>query len=107
MYDQDLVPQDWQVNFAQFPEHQCAYLLPEHIKQQAAQDITDTVNRIRQQTGNPTELQQFLDLIHTVDNHNTWQTHSDTFKKKMKRLDNIRGEQLTQVLPELAELYDE
>lgn len=107
MYDQDLVPQDWQVNFAQSPEHQCAYLLPEHIKQQAAQDITDTVNRIRQQTGNPDELQQFLDLTHTVNRHDTWQTHADTFREKMKRLDTIRGEQLTQVLPELAELYNE
>lgn len=107
MYDQDLVPQTWQVNFAQHPPHQCAWVLPEGVKAQAEQNLRDTVARIRERTGNPDELQQFLDVIHTVNHQNTWTEFSDMFQERMHRLDHIRGEQLTQVLPELAELYNE
>jgi pyruvate-formate lyase-activating enzyme len=107
MYEQDLVPQTWQVNFAQHPPHQCAWVLPESVKAQAEQNLMHTVDRIRERTGNPNELQQFLDIIKTVNHHNTWQEHSQLFQERMHRLDSIRDESLTQTLPELAELYNE
>jgi organic radical activating enzyme len=107
MYEQDLVPQTWQVNFAQHPPHQCAWVLPESVKAQAEQNLMHTVDRIRERTGNPNELQQFLDVIKTVNHHNTWQEHSQLFQERMHRLDSIRDESLTQTLPELAELYNE
>ena len=105
MYDNDLVPQDWQVNFALYPGHQCAWTIPNHIKQEAGEKLRETIKRIRLRTGNNNELQAFYDLVDTVNNQDHWEQNADEFRQRMNRLDTIRDENLIQILPEISEMY--
>jgi sulfatase maturation enzyme AslB (radical SAM superfamily) len=105
MYENDLVPQDWQVNFALYPSHQCAWTIPNHIKQEAGEKLRETIDLIRLRTGNNHELQAFYDLVDTVNNQDHWEQNAEEFREKMNRLDTIRDENLIQILPEISEMY--
>lgn len=102
MHDNDLMDlnNDWyhSLYLAAFPHYYCAKALPREIKQQAADKIaawnsgTGCVNRL------------VGEAINFAKEEDTWEQQKEQTFHNFDRLDNIRGEDLYTVFPELAQL---
>jgi radical SAM protein with 4Fe4S-binding SPASM domain len=98
-------PQDFNFNLLQFPFWQRIDLLPESIKQQVKEKYESHIAWLKPQdhlTRATKGFQSGLDYMMRRDNFNK----IEEFKAGMKKLDNIRNENILETFPELAELYE-
>ena len=98
-------PQDFNFNLLQFPFWQRIDLLPESMKQQVKEKYESHIAWLKPQdhlTRATKGFQSGLDYMMRRDNFNK----IEEFKAGMKKLDNIRNENILETFPELAELYE-
>ncbi len=98
-------PQDFNFNLLQFPFWQRIDLLPESMKQKVKEKYESHIAWLKPQdhlTRATKGFQSGLDYMMRRDNFNK----IEEFKAGMKKLDNIRNENILETFPELAELYE-
>ena len=101
-----LKPQDFNFNLLQYPYAQRIDLLPQHFKQKVKEKYEKHIEWLRPQdhlTRATKGFQAGLDYMMRRDNSKDLQM----FKTTMEKMDGIRNEKITEVFPELAELYEE
>ncbi len=98
-------PQDFNFNLLQFPFWQRIDLLPESMKQQVKEKYESHIEWLKPQdhlTRATKGFQSGLDYMMRRDNFK----NIEEFKSGMKKLDDIRNENILETFPELAELYE-
>jgi len=98
-------PQDFNFNLLQFPFWQRIDLLPESMKQQVKEKYEKHIEWLKPKdhlTRATKGFQSGLDYMMRRDNF----IHIDQFKKNMKKIDDIRNENILKTFPELTELYE-
>ena len=98
-------PQDFNFNLLQFPFWQRIDLLPGSMKQQVKEKYESHIAWLKPQdhlTRATKGFQSGLDYMMRRDNFNK----IEEFKVGMKKLDDIRNENILETFPELAELYE-
>ena len=97
-------PQDFNFNLLQFPLWQRMDLLPDEYKLKVKEKYEKHIEWLRPLDNLTRATKGFesgLDYMMRRDNHKDLQQ----FKNTMKKLDNIRNENMLEVFPELKELY--
>ena len=97
-------PQDFNFNLLQFPFWQRIDLLPESMKQQVKEKYESHIAWLKAQdhlTRATKGFQSGLDYMMRRDNFK----NIEEFKSGMKKIDDIRNENILETFPELAELY--
>ena len=98
-------PQDFNFNLLQFPFWQRIDLLPEAMKQQVKEKYESHIAWLKPQdhlTRATKGFQSGLDYMMRRDNFK----NIEEFKSGMKKIDDIRNENILETFPELAELYE-
>ena len=98
-------PQDFNFNLLQFPFWQRIDLLPEPMKQQVKEKYESHIAWLKPQdhlTRATKGFQSGLDYMMRRDNFK----NIEEFKSGMKKIDDIRNENILETFPELAELYE-
>jgi radical SAM protein with 4Fe4S-binding SPASM domain len=98
-------PQDFNFNLLQFPFWQRIDLLPESMKQQVKEKYESHIAWLKpldHLTRATKGFQSGLDYMMRRDNFKK----IEEFKAGMKKLDDIRNENILETFPELAELYE-
>ena len=98
-------PQDFNFNLLQFPFWQRIDLLPESMKQKVKEKYESHIAWLKPQdhlTRATKGFQSGLDYMMRRDKFE----QIEEFKSGMKKLDNIRNENILETFPELAELYE-
>ena len=98
-------PQDFNFNLLQFPFWQRIDLLPESMKQQVKEKYESHIAWLKPQdhlTRATKGFQSGLDYMMRRDNFKK----IEEFKSGMKKIDDIRNENILETFPELAELYE-
>lgn len=98
-------PQDFNFNLLQFPFWQRIDLLPESMKQKVKEKYESHIAWLRPQdhlTRATKGFQSGLDYMMRRDKFE----QIEEFKSGMKKLDDIRNENILETFPELAELYE-
>ena len=98
-------PQDFNFNLLQFPFWQRIDLLPESMKQQVKQKYQSHLKWLKPQdhlTRATKGFESGLDYMMRRDNFK----NIEEFKSGMKKIDDIRNENILETFPELAELYE-
>ena len=98
-------PQDFNFNLLQFPFWQRIDLLPESMKQQVKEKYESHIAWLKPQdhlTRATKGFQAGLDYMMRRDNFK----NIEEFKSGMKKLDDIRNENILETFPELADLYE-
>jgi MoaA/NifB/PqqE/SkfB family radical SAM enzyme len=98
-------PQDFNFNLLQFPFWQRIDLLPESMKQQVKEKYESHIAWLKPQdhlTRATKGFQSGLDYMMRRDNFK----NIEEFKSGMKKIDDIRNENILKTFPELAELYE-
>ena len=97
-------PQDFNFNLLQFPFWQRIDLLPESMKQQVKEKYESHIAWLKPQdhlTRATKGFQSGLDYMMRRDNFK----NIEEFKSGMKKIDDIRNENILETFPELARLY--
>ena len=85
-----------------FPHYYNANVLPKHMKQQVADKINRYADELEQKYKmNTTFLRNLIDSMNGEDKSE----HIHEFVEITKKLDKIRGEDVTKTFPFLAELF--
>ena len=104
--EQDFIkPQDFNFNLLQFPFWQRIDLLPEAMKQQVKEKYESHIAWLKPQdhlTRATKGFESGLDYMMRRDNFK----NIEEFKSGMKKLDDIRNENILETFPELIELYE-
>jgi MoaA/NifB/PqqE/SkfB family radical SAM enzyme len=98
-------PQDFNFNLLQFPFWQRIDLLPESMKQQVKEKYESHIAWLKPQdhlTRATKGFQSGLDYMMRRDNFK----NIEEFKSGMKKIDDIRNENILETFPELARLYE-
>jgi sulfatase maturation enzyme AslB (radical SAM superfamily) len=98
-------PQDFNFNLLQFPGWQRIDLLPESMKQQVKEKYESHIAWLKPRdhlTRATKGFQSGLDYMMRRDNFK----NIEEFKSGMKKIDDIRNENILETFPELAELYE-
>ena len=98
-------PQDFNFNLLQFPFWQRIDLLPEAMKQQVKEKYESHIAWLKPQdhlTRATKGFESGLDYMMRRDNFK----NIEEFKSGMKKIDDIRNENILEIFPELAELYE-
>jgi len=98
-------PQDFNFNLLQFPFWQRIDLLPDSIKQRVKEKYESHIAWLKPQdhlTRATKGFQSGLDYMMRRDNFK----NIEEFKSGMKKIDDIRNENILKIFPELAELYE-
>jgi len=98
-------PQDFNFNLLQFPFWQRIDLLPESMKQQVKEKYESHIAWLKPQdhlTRATKGFQSGLDYMMRRDNFK----NIEEFKSGMKKIDDIRNENILETFPELAKLYE-
>ena len=98
-------PQDFNFNLLQFPFWQRIDLLPESMKQQVKEKYQAHIEWLKPQdylTRATKGFESGLDYMMRRDNFK----NIEEFKSGMKKIDDIRNENILETFPELAELYE-
>jgi radical SAM protein with 4Fe4S-binding SPASM domain len=98
-------PQDFNFNLLQFPFWQRIDLLPESMKQQVKEKYEAHIAWLKPQdhlTRATKGFESGLDYMMRRDNFK----NIEEFKSGMKKIDDIRNENILEIFPELAELYE-
>jgi hypothetical protein len=101
-----LKPQDFNFNLLQFPFWQRIDLLPANFKQRVKDKFEKHLEWLRPKdhlTRATKGYESGLDYMMRRDNYKS----IGDFKSGMKKLDDIRNENILETFPELAELYEE
>jgi len=98
-------PQDFNFNLLQFPFWQRIDLLPESMKQRIKEKYESHIEWLKPQdhlTRATKGFESGLDYMMRRDNFK----NIEEFKSGMKKIDDIRNENILETFPELAELYE-
>lgn len=98
-------PQDFNFNLLQFPFWQRIDLLPKSMKQQVKEKYEAHIAWLKPQdhlTRATKGFQSGLDYMMRRDNFK----NIEEFKSGMKKIDDIRNENILKIFPELSELYE-
>jgi len=98
-------PQDFNFNLLQFPFWQRIDLLPESMKQKVKEKYQSHIEWLKPQdhlTRATKGFESGLDYMMRRDNFKK----IEEFKSGMKKIDDIRNENILETFPELAELYE-
>ncbi len=98
-------PQDFNFNLLQFPFWQRIDLLPESMKQRIKEKYKSHIEWLKPQdhlTRATKGFESGLDYMMRRDNFK----NIEEFKSGMKKIDDIRNENILETFPELAELYE-
>jgi len=98
-------PQDFNFNLLQFPFWQRIDLLPESMKQRIKEKYESHIEWLKPQdhlTRATKGFESGLDYMMRRDNFK----NIEEFKSGMKKIDDIRNENILEIFPELAELYE-
>jgi len=98
-------PQDFNFNLLQFPFWQRIDLLPESMKQRIKEKYESHIEWLKPQdhlTRATKGFESGLDYMMRRDNFK----NMEEFKSGMKKIDDIRNENILEIFPELAELYE-
>ena len=98
-------PQDFNFNLLQFPFWQRVDLLPEAMKQRVKEKYESHIAWLKPQdhlTRATKGFESGLDYMMRRDNFK----NIEEFKSGMKKIDDIRNENILETFPELAELYE-
>ena len=98
-------PQDFNFNLLQFPFWQRIDLLPESMKQQVKEKYESHIAWLKPRDHLTRAIKGFqsgLDYMMRRDNFK----NIEEFKSGMKKIDDIRNENILETFPELAELYE-
>ena len=101
-----LKPQDFNFNLLQFPFWQRIDLLPQSYKEKVKEKFEKHLEWLRPKdhlTRATKGYESGLDYMLRRDNYKS----ISEFKSGMKKLDDIRNENILETFPELAELYEE
>lgn len=88
------------------PEFLTCHILPSEQKEQGKKSLQDTVSFMKAKKFKPLQIAQVENAIPWAMSANTWDQHKQEFRKEVKRLDKIRGEDFQKVFPELAILLE-
>lgn len=105
MYDNDMLPHLWQLNMAFSPDYLASTVLPINVRKKAFIKTMEVIERISPKLENPNYFDSWRNILYSNMQYDQWQELNDEFKYRMNRLDNIRGESITTVIPQLAELF--
>lgn len=89
------------------PSHYSCHILPDKYKKMGVTNLNKAIDMLKKLGFDGEKQSYFAKSIDWLLAGNTWNENKDMFRTEIKRLDTIRGEQFTQVFPELAGLIDE
>jgi hypothetical protein len=81
-------------------------MLPKEQKDQGIRSLETAISFMKSKKFKPHQRMQVESAIPWVTSANTWELHRQEFRKEIKRLDKIRGEDFSKVFPELAILLE-
>jgi organic radical activating enzyme len=88
------------------PEFLTCHMLPQEQKDQGKLSLEATVSFMKEKKFSQNQISQVENAIPWAMSANTWEKHKHEFRKEVKRLDKIRGEDFSKVFPELAILLE-
>jgi hypothetical protein len=93
------------LNFVQDPKYLRIQILPQHLKEKLTIEYQEYAKVLRKQDCNPL-ADNFIALVDYMNSSD--ESHLiPKFKETQQQLDKLRDETLIDVLPELAELYND
>ena len=98
-------PQDFNFNLLQFPFWQRIDLLPESMKQKVKEKYESHIAWLKPQDHLTRATKGFQSGLDYMTRRDKFEQIED-FKSGMKKLDDIRNENILETFPELAELYE-
>ena len=79
-------------------------MLPLKYKDAGKTSIEKTIQLLKDNRFKKHHIMQLTDTIPWIYSKDTWDKNKDMFRKEVKRLDSIRGEDFSKTFPELAPL---
>jgi len=98
-------PQDFNFNLLQFPFWQRIDLLPESMKQRVKEKYESHIEWLKPQDHLTRATKGFQSGLDYMARRNNFK-NIEEFKSGMKKIDDIRNENILEIFPELAELYE-
>jgi hypothetical protein len=86
------------------PEYLACHILPLKYKDVGKTSIEKTIQLLKDTKFKKHHITQLTDTIPWIYSKDTWDKNKDMFRKEVKRLDSIRGEDFSKTFPELAPL---
>lgn len=86
------------------PEFLTCHILPTKYKNTAINNIEKLIEFFKKSKFKAHQVKQLIDGIPWINSANTWEQHKEEFRREVKRLDTIRGENFSKTFPELAPL---
>jgi hypothetical protein len=86
------------------PEFLACHILPTKYKDTGIEKIEQAIKFLKKSKFKPQQVKQLIDTIPWIYSKDTWDKNKDGFRKEIKRLDSIRGEDFSKTFPELAPL---
>ena len=88
------------------PDHLTCHILPPEFKLTGKESLEKVVGILTAQRFKPHQISQISDAIPWLMSRDTWDKQKVEFRKEVKRLDKIRGEDFQKTFPELATLIE-
>ena len=82
------------------------HILPPEFKLTGKESLEKVVGTLTSQRFKPHQISQISDAIPWLMSRDTWDKQKVEFRKEVKRLDKIRGEDFQKTFPELATLIE-
>jgi sulfatase maturation enzyme AslB (radical SAM superfamily) len=98
-------PRQMHLNFVQDPSYLRIQILPQHLKDKLTIEYQEYAEVLRKQDCNPL-ADNFIALVDYMNSSDQTNLISQ-FKLRQQQIDVVRNENLIDVLPELAELYND
>ena len=86
------------------PDYLACHILPLKYKNAGKTSIEKTIQFFKDKKFKKPQIEQLKDTIPWIYSKDTWDNNKDMFRKEVKRLDSIRGEDFSKTFPELAPL---
>jgi len=89
------------------PDYLTCHILPENLKMRGRESVEKTIQLMMDNNFSQSKIDQLRKTTQWVFSRNTWENHKEQFRREVKRLDLIRGENFVETFPELASLIDD
>jgi hypothetical protein len=86
------------------PDHLTCHILPLKYKDIGKTSIEKTIKLLKDNKFSKQQISQISDTIPWIYSKHTWEQRREEFRREVKRLDAIRGEDFSKTFPELAPL---
>jgi hypothetical protein len=86
------------------PDYLTCHILPLKYKDAGKNSIEKTIKLLKDNNFRESQIAQLTDTIPWIYSKDSWDNNKDMFRKEVKRLDSIRGEDFSKTFPELAPL---